>query len=637
MQNNAILKEVSNSKEKSFIASIDVVITSHKQTMYLEEAIKSVLIQTFQPQTVIVVIHDEDPQEKLHAEQIIVNYEKLIDIKMLVINECWPGEARNAGSRLSNADAIVFLDVDDVFESNYFFNCILYMNYYNLDFVGSWCSTFGKGVSTELWSIPFHPELQNYVSGNASPVGSVIRSEFLREINGWRDFDFKKDKIDEALDFWRRAKLSNGDGINFQNPFILLRRHSRNRSSADSEAKFFNPRVLRKQMKHYYRDFPEWKNLQTNDLQLSSTNLRRFFDCRWKKNQEVVVLLIADAKAFGAGKVAVELLEKLNLQGIEVLVINLDINGLGFGVEKLSQILSRSPIIELGSACPPNNWILFLRQVLIHFHVKAIISLGHPFANDLLVTIKSEQPEITSCAFVFNTESLHAKWISSNPNKIDKVVVESTHASSWALDQGWFPSRLEKIAHSAHNVGFESVNIITKKTGPLKVLWFSRFSSEKQPEMFIQLARLAQNNLPSVQFIMGGVGPLRNDIEKKIMDLNLDNLHLLDVEISNTEALAIADVLIMTSSKVEGRPLVCSEALESGLVLILPLLPGPLDFVTDGFQDIYTYSRQDEVLKLLISLDLDDLRNSAHLRAIVNREIASSRVNVTEILENIIR
>jgi hypothetical protein len=131
-QNNAILKDVSHSKEKSFIASIDVVITSHKQAMYLEEAIKSVLIQTFQPQTIIVVIHDEDAQEKLYAEEIIVNYEKLIDIKMLVINECWPGEARNAGSRLSNADAIVFLDVDDVFELNYFFNCINYYNYFHI-------------------------------------------------------------------------------------------------------------------------------------------------------------------------------------------------------------------------------------------------------------------------------------------------------------------------------------------------------------------------------------------------------------------------------------------------------------------------------------------------------------------------
>lgn len=637
-QDQTILKEIEGKYEKHFVKSIDVVVTSHKQSIYLEEALISVLNQTFQPTKIIVVLHDEDDQEKIKAIEILSTLTCQISIELISIPECWTGEARNSGAKLSQSDAIVFLDADDLFERNYLFNAILYMNYYNVDFVGSWCSTFGEKVSSEKWSVPFFPKIEDYVSSNSSPVGSLIRADFFKYINGWKDFDKNGNKIDEALDFWRRAKLSGGVGINVQNPFILLRRHARNRSAALSETKFFNPRNLKKQMKSYYKDFPGWENFAESELQLSNKNLRSFIEQIWNEDERVVILLIADAKAFGAGKVGIELLEKLNQEGHSALLINLDINGVGFGIEYLTELSSKSCIIELGSACPPNNWIQFLRQILIQLKVETIFSLGHPYANDLLWKLKSEQPNLSNGVFMFNSESLHAKWISSNPNTFDKLLLETTFAYEWALDQGWLPSRLEIIAHAAHKIGFDSIDIDQFKEvkGAKKILWYNRFASEKQPELFVKLAHTAQKKGLPFEFLMGGSGPLRSEIETAIGNLDLRNLHLLGEETSNIEALKISDFLIMTSSSVEGRPLICSEALESGLDLILPNLPNFSDFVTDGFEGIHIYSDFEDILTTLTSFDIGRLRDFKKQRAVKNRKIALDRTNLEHFLQRFV-
>jgi glycosyltransferase involved in cell wall biosynthesis len=114
------------------------------------------------------------------------------------------------------------------------------------------------------------------------------------------------------------------------------------------------------------------------------------------------------------------------------------------------------------------------------------------------------------------------------------------------------------------------------------------------------------------------------------------NLHLLDEEISNVGALKISDFLIMTSSSVEGRPLICSEALESGLDLLLPNLPNFSYFVTDGFEGIHIYSDFEEIFTMFKSFDISGYRNLKKQRAIKNRNIALERTNLENFFQKFI-
>jgi hypothetical protein len=76
-QDQTTLKEVEGKSEKHFVESIDVVVTCHKQSIYLEDALISILNQTLQPKKIVVVVHDEDAQEKIKVlEKRIEKLEK---------------------------------------------------------------------------------------------------------------------------------------------------------------------------------------------------------------------------------------------------------------------------------------------------------------------------------------------------------------------------------------------------------------------------------------------------------------------------------------------------------------------------------------------------------------------------------
>jgi glycosyltransferase involved in cell wall biosynthesis len=610
------------------VESVDVVITSYKQARYLSDSLLSVLCQTMQPRRIIVVVHDEDKDEIAMIQSLIDSIETKIEICFTTHPECWPGKARNHGASFSTSDAIVFLDADDKIYSSYLFNAVLYMNYFEQDYVGCWSVTFGEGVTPEVWKVPSRPNIQNYESSNSSPVSSLIRRSSFDLVDGWRDSDNKGIKVDEALDLWRRIVLSNLYGINIQSPMIQMRRHLANRSKQNSEKQFFDSRFLKKQMKSYLKEFRSEISPVRSEISIMSSELRHTLGSITQKHdgKETVLILLADAKPFGAGKVSANLVEIFLENDKNVLLINLDINGLGFGFEMLSPNLSRIPIIELGNVISPELWLQFLRQVLVSLKIKEIYSMAHPYANELLVKLKSEFRDIDNKVFLFNTQSLHANWIANNPNSLDKILVENSHSFIWLLDHGWNPKRIYKVAHTAHRVGIHqdvSSHEQELPDGVLKILWFHRFATEKQPKVFLNLASESLSQSLDVQYIFGGEGPLRGEIARQSSPL--ENLSFLPENLQNIEALKLGDILISTSSNIEGRPLVCTEALEMGLLLLLPDLPSLIDFKTDGFDGVFFYQNINEVPSILMNLDVLSLRRNRLARADFNRNIATLR------------
>ena len=607
---------------REYIIDFDVVITSHRQSHFLLESLSSVMGQTLLPRNIFIILHDGDENEELRSKAVASTFSTATQLNILTIPECWPGEARNFGANLSSTDAIIFIDADDKIEKDYFFNALLYMNYYNADFVGAWCQTFGDNVRSETWKVPFRPLLEHYTSSNGSPVSSLIRRSTFNRVSGWRDYDAAGNKIDEALDFWRRVKLAGGEGINIQSSYIKLRRHNSNRSSEPSEKKFFDSSYLAEEMITYRKEFLCEDVLLDPPITTSSLNLERFFNLTFSKDIDTVIIFIADAKPFGAGKVFCEIASKIMNVENQIILVNLDINGLGFGVEKLNSELSKLPIIELGNSCNTDNWNLVLRSLFKVCDVKSLISFGHPYANELMAYLKLEYDHLRISAFMFNTESIHANWIAKNPNKLDYLLLENSHSLNWTLENGWITEKALRIYHKAHrvpNAGGAIHSEIDMSKKPIQVLWFHRFASEKQPEQFLKLAVISlEQNLP-IEFLMGGEGPLREKFAKRA-EL-LPNTQILGEEVGNYEALSVADFLVSTSSSVEGRPLIISEALESGVNVLIPNLPSLLDFEKEGYLGIYNYNNLREALNFLKNIDLSILRQNREMKANLNKII----------------
>jgi glycosyltransferase involved in cell wall biosynthesis len=197
---------------------------------------------------------------------------------------------------------------------------------------------------------------------------------------------------------------------------------------------------------------------------------------------------------------------------------------------------------------------------------------------------------------MFNTMSLNAVWLAKNPNTYSRVLVESEVSATYLRSNEWDQQRVVKVNHSAHRIGvdFSKVQISDLGKNALRVLWFGRMASEKQPWLFLELAQRMQN-LTTVEFIMHGSGPLRNKIESETHSHK--NLTIPTLHVSALEAMSNVDVYVSTSSNIEGRPLAILEALEMGLRVFTPNSGSVAEFISDGYQGITIYEDQESLCR----------------------------------------
>ena len=88
-----------------------IIIPNYNKGEYIEEALNSVLNQTYQNYEVIVV----DDGSSDNSLEIINNF----SVKLLTTNRAMAGGARNKGLREASGDYIIFLDSDDYFTDNF--------------------------------------------------------------------------------------------------------------------------------------------------------------------------------------------------------------------------------------------------------------------------------------------------------------------------------------------------------------------------------------------------------------------------------------------------------------------------------------------------------------------------------------
>lgn len=614
--------------------TIDVVITTYNQSMYIENALKSILSQTYAISTITIVNHCELESEREALELI----RKKIDsdlIKLVHISECWPGTARNFGAKFGNGDIILFLDGDDEISSEYAINAIFYLNLWNLDVVGAWCRNFSANdrdeLNNQMWkTLPF-PTWQNLVSSNAFPVSSFIRRKAFDAIGGWRDYDEKQKRQDEAIDLWRRAYLKGFKGANIQQAFVFLRRHSNNLSSTQNEKKFFKNKNIKstwdgllKREKLNESDLESKSNMEV--LNVSAFDLINTSDI--SKNGTYIFLL-PDGTFFGAGRVIRWFYNHL-IGTNNLILFNLDSQGLGNDISKF--LGEKEPhFIEFGSNFRLEDLSFYLEELISKTNCSKIISFGHPEANIHLSKIRLANPEIRIYNCMFNTESANALWLSKNPNSFDKIFIESYLSYTFLEDCGWQISHLGKINHLAHRVSVfaPKIDFIESNSSSARVVWFGRFASEKQPEMYIRLAvKMAKND--KFLFEIAGHGPLMSEIEKAIQRARKlgANLRLQDAK-NGLEDLSNYDIYISTSTKVEGRPLTIIESLESGMCVFAPDVGSIKEYINDGYLGLFLYSSLDDLMNQLSTFGTREYIQNREQRSRKNSKLSEVRADTS--------
>ena len=114
------------------------------------------------------------------------------------------------------------------------------------------------------------------------------------------------------------------------------------------------------------------------------------------------------------------------------------------------------------------------------------------------------------------------------------------------------------------------------------VMQVGRLSYQKNPLSFLKGASLVINEIPDVQFLLVGDGPLKDDVEDYIQGFNIKkNVQCLGWQENASKLIAIADVITLTS-RWEGMPYVLLEAMAWSRPVVATAVNGCSEIVEQG-------------------------------------------------------
>jgi O-antigen biosynthesis protein len=566
-----------NKKWDCKIPFVSVVIPCYNYGKYVEEAIDSVLNQTFQNLEIIIVDDGSTDHDTIELLR------KLSKPKTRIIRTSnqGPSAARNNGIREAKGKYICCLDADDMLKPTYIEKCIILMEEGNLDVAYSWMKEFGN--SNLIWQTTEF-ELENLIRANCCIVSAVFKRSIWNNIGGYDETM----QGYEDWDFWVNVAKNGGRGGLINEPLFLHRRHGKSRNDDDKEIHDILCDRIQKKHPEAYKNSYLIQQLHRKSIKYTVTNAydnivssHRINSREYSKNN--VLFLLSYFAVGGGEKVALDVIRACNSSNYNVSVITtlksdreqgntLDV----FGNE--SKELYQLPQLFDDKS----KWKNFIFYMLESRSIDIIFLSNSTYGYELLPEIKKSFPHIKVVAPIY--------WIGDINNNqkfskyVDLTILESDYLK-YAMD--WLPISKQKlikngidiqkfkpdIQNNISNFEVDSHNFV--------ISFIGRFSQEKGPDLFIKILSQLQhyNNL---SFIMAGDGESYPEIVKLIKQLKLEDRVSLPGFINSKDYLSLTDLLILPSES-EGRPNIVLESLAMGVPVVASSVGGVPELIQDGY------------------------------------------------------
>lgn len=183
---------------------VSVVIPTYNSAHYIQEAIDSVLRQTYLPVEIIVV----DDGSTDDAREVLKDFIESKKISYILKKNGGPASARNLGIQHSNGEFVAFLDADDIWESDklekqmkFFVDSAVGLVYSDMVFFGAKTKNTTHSESTKGF---FRGSVaRQLIINNFIPTSSVVVRRSIFDSTGY--FNEQKDLIAiEDYDMWLR-------------------------------------------------------------------------------------------------------------------------------------------------------------------------------------------------------------------------------------------------------------------------------------------------------------------------------------------------------------------------------------------------------------------------------------------------
>jgi glycosyltransferase involved in cell wall biosynthesis/SAM-dependent methyltransferase len=539
---------------------VSVVIPCFNYGQYVEQAIRSVLSQTFTNLEIIVV---EGGSTDGTTPQILRALEQSGLPRTRFVYRTEPhlaGDNRNFGIGLARGRYVCCLDADDLIKPTYVEIAIFLAEFGGYDMVYPSVSCFQGSDFCWLLSDPTWPEIAD---GNQASTVAMFRKAAWEHVGGFRDWGKGDQHVPEDWEFWVRLIGHGFSGKSIREPLMLYRVHQgglwgtcelpiEQQRKAIREA---NPQL-----------FVDGRLPATQSFERSVASWERLSEPAAPHGPILIALPFITIG--GAEKLFATLVQSLVGRGYKVVVITTlvlakTIRDCTDSFEVITPHLFPLPrVLQNQEEC----WKDFLFYLLKRHGIGAILMAGCNFVYQLLPEIAHEFPGIAVLDQLFNDE-IHYPTNRRYASYIDTTLVPSpTLADKLISGSGEQADKVCVIPHginieemTAPDATFESSGLPESFRGRFLVSFFGRLSAEKSPADFVKIARHLRS-YDEMRFLMTGEGQERASVLALIEKYELqDCIHVPGFVDNLHDLIALSDVVVVPSS-VDGMPLVVFEA-----------------------------------------------------------------------------
>jgi glycosyltransferase involved in cell wall biosynthesis len=538
---------------------VSVVIPCFNYGQYVEQAIRSVLSQTFTNLEIIVV--EGGSTDGTTAEALRdLEQTGLPRTRFVYRTESHlAGDNRNFGIGLARGRYVCCLDADDLIKPTYVEIAVFLAEFCGYDMVYPSVSCFDKSDFCWLLCDPTWPEIAD---GNQVSTVAMFRKSAWEHVGGFRDWGKGDRHVPEDWEFWVRLIGHGFRAKSIREPLMLYRVHHGGLWGTCELPVERQRLAIRGANPQLFVDGP----LPAPSLERSAASWDSLIEPAG--SPPPILIALPFITIGGAEKLFASLVLSLIGRGYKVVVITTlvlaeTIRDCTESFEAITPHLFPLPRVLQNQE---ESWAAFLFYLLKRHGIGTILIAGCNFVYQLLPEIAQEFPEIAVLDQLFNDE-VHYPTNRRYAAYIDTTLVPSKAlADKLIFEAGEEGDKVCVIPHginieemTAPGATFDSSGLPESFRGKFLVSFFGRLSAEKSPGDFVRIARHLRPD-DEIRFLMTGEGQERASVLALIEKFELqDRIHVPGFVDNVRDLMALSDVVVVPSS-VDGMPLVVFEA-----------------------------------------------------------------------------
>ena len=606
--------------EEKYKPEISIVMPFFNSGEYIEDTVNSVLNQSYPWFELIIV--DDGSKDDFSLRKLKEVSKKDKRIKVFHKENTGLAATRDFGrSKISKTSKyILFLDDDDLIESNYL-ECCYFALETNSDASFAYTSTVGFGTQEYLWNKKF--DIYQQVKENQLVATALIRLSDFDLVNG---YEIREKGVNEDWIFWTKLFTKSKYPVKLNYYGFWYRRKDKGELKRSLNNKTKTQEFLQKYIKNVDYDIKAieypFDNYQWNDVNKTDYLFKLPTSISYKK--ENIIMMLPQIVMGGADKFCIDFLKGLDKKySVTLILTNISDN---------NWLQDIKPYVRdyyiLPSFLERRYWNYFLEYLVKKLNCQLLFNTNSIFGYMCLPYLKSKFPDIKIIDYIhmeewYNRNGGYSRDSSAVSSIIDLTMTCNKNSENILHDYfGVDKRKTQTVYIGVDEEKFDNedidIDLLKEKYSLNKnkkiISFIARISYQKRPFLLAEIIKKFVSKRTDSIFLVCGDGELLEDLKSKIKQENLSNYVKFLGSVKETkEIYAISDVTLNCSIK-EGLALTTYESLSMGVPVISSLVGGQAEIIDETVgaviptlqkeEDIYDFDYdEEEVIEFVDNLN----------------------------------